>query len=182
MMFGAFAMLPLLGIGLPVFVILLFIAGMLQKESKPADVGAGVFVMLLQTIGLVLMSVAGIPVLYSMLMRQGLGAGIYISLLLTFALGGAVYLLSERSKATISSAANVPMSIAHVLWKTTGVLAVLASTLSCLSQILIIGPETALWSLPTHLTMFFYGVLLLWCTREPKAKKGWFFGRKGKKK
>lgn len=181
MLFGSLTLIPLLACSLLLLVSFLFIAAMQQKDAKPADVGTGVFLVLMQTVGTVLMSIAGLPAVYSVLMRQGLSMGTYMSLLLMFAVGGVLYLLSEEKLRQAGASAKIPLGIIHVLWKITGLIAFLAGFLSLASQVLIAGPETALWSLPMHGTVLLFGFLLLWCTKEPRKKKGWFGWGKKKK-
>ena len=148
---------------------LLFVAGQLQQGAKPLEVGKAIYAVLAQTLGAVLMSVGGLPAVYSVLTGVPLHSMTYSGLLMVFAVGGVLYFISDaRVKMLDPKSAAVPAGVVFFTWKFFGLFIFVGAVLSCMLQLLLLGPSQAPFWWPLHIIAILYGALLIWCTRIPK--------------
>ncbi len=154
---------------------LLFIPSLLSASARPFAVGKAVYCYLLQAVGIVLMSLGGLPALYAVTERLTTGterftAEIYLALLILFAAGGFTFLWHESMSSRIE-----PMSrrvVQTVFWfgfKLAGYVLMLVSALSFFLTMLLMRElfmQTG-WIMP--LILFLYGSLLAYCTRMPPS-------------
>jgi len=154
---------------------LLYIPSMMQHGAKARNVGEAIYCYIMQTTGILLMTVGGLPTLYSVLTGRGFSAFAYIGLLAIFAIGGAVFLWHDYQTEQIDQASKaVPASIYFFTFKILGHLITIFSGLSIvLTLVLGSSAESEWWMIPT--LMFFYGLLLAWCTSsDTKVQTGMF--------
>ncbi len=156
---------------LPLFA-LLCIPSLLTAGARPAAVGKAVYCYVLMAVGIVLMSVSGIPALYAVMEKLVTGQDrftteVYVSLLLLFAGGGLTFLWHETMGATVDEASRrVSGTIFWYLWKMVGYVLMLLALLSFFLTMLLARESFAgtWWIMP--LLLFLYGTLLSWVTRS----------------
>ncbi len=156
--------LPLLLLNL---IALLFIPSLMRGGVQAMSVGKAIYCYLLQIIGVLLMTIGGIPAIYGVLASQAYESNTYLALLIVFACGGFTFLWHDHMiRQTDAPSRAVPHAIYVTLFKLLGYLLTLVSALSLLLTMLL-GLGTLLpnwWIMPT-ITLF-YGLLLTWCTRS----------------
>ena len=159
---------------LPIMAIQLFallaIPVMLRPGLRTLEVGKALFSYASQTAGILLMSLGGLPTLYSVLASEPLTAGTYTALLLIFAVGGLTFLWHDSALHHIDAAAKaVPRMIFACAWKFLGLLIVLFSLLSLVLNLTIGGavPSQGWWIM--HVALIFYGILLTYTNFAPPA-------------
>ncbi len=148
----------------------LFLVNHISGNHAPADSAQAVFGCTAQALGIVLMSIGGLPALYGVLAEQIMPVVTYLGLLLVFAIGGLLFLWQDGVLRTLPPAAlAVPNALSRVLWRFIGLLIGTVALLSLFLQLLIDGPTLlrSFWAL--HLTSMLYGVLLLLATRPVAA-------------
>ncbi len=157
---------------LPIMAIQLFallaIPVMLRPGMRTLDVGRALFSYASQTVGILLMSLGGLPTLYSVLANEPLNTGTYTALLLIFAVGGLTYLWHDSALRHIDAAAKaVPRMIFACAWKFLGLLVVLFTFLSLALRLSTGGPipDQSWWIM--HLALIFYGILLTYANIAP---------------
>lgn len=165
------------GLVLPFLIIqifsLLFIPSLLTPGARPSMVGKAAYCYILQTLGIVLMSVGGLPAFYGVLEKISVGreqfsTEMYIALLIVFAAGGLTFLWHEHLAMTVDEASRrVCASVFWFSFKLIGFLLALFSAVSFLVTMLLVPAslQATSWIMPA--LFFFYGLLLLWCTRSP---------------
>ena len=153
---------------LPLLVLLvlsiIFIPSMMQTGAKAKNVGEAIYCYVMQATGILLMTIGGLPTIYSVLTGRGFTAVAYVGLLFVFAIGGAVFLWHDNHAQTLDSASKaVPAALYFYLFKILGHLITIVSGLSLVITLVLGGSaETEWWMVPV--LMFFYGLLLSWCT------------------
>lgn len=150
---------------LPVMAIQLFallaIPALLRPGLKTFDVGRALFSYTSQTVGILLMSIGGLPTLFSVLTNQALTNGTYTALLIVFAVGGLTYLWHDAALLRLDPAARaVPRMVFACAWKFLGLLIVLLALLSLVLRFAFMGPPLTQNFWIMHLILVFYGVLL----------------------
>ncbi len=157
---------------LPLIAVQLFaliaIPTMLRPGLRTLDVGRALISYASQTVGILLMSIGGVPTLYSVLVGLPLTGGTYTALLFIFAIGGITYLWHDAALSRIDPAARaVPRMIFACAWKFIGLLLVLLSLLSLVLHLVLQGSPTipGWWIL--HLALIFYGVILTYASIAP---------------
>jgi hypothetical protein len=147
---------------------LLLIASLVKGNARPEETARSVFAYLVQTTGILFMTFGGLPALYAVLARQPLTNALYIALLFVFAFGGLAFLWSDAYVRRIDSASRqIPETIYFYTWKFIGFLTLFLATLTFLLR-LVLTEETlqsSWWVL--HAVLFFYGVIVSWCTKSP---------------
>lgn len=135
------------------------------RSSARADaICFSVFSLLLQSVGVLLMTISGLPALYAVFAMQPLPEMAYLSLLLVFAIGGGVYLWQDGVLSRIDPVAReLPLNIFFYTWKITGALIVLFSALTLTLELLSMPQGRGHWWIP-HLIMLLYGFILSWFT------------------
>lgn len=178
--------IPFLGLGLsgivyaivaPLLIVqifaLLFIPSLLTAGARPFSVGKAVYCYLLQAIGILLMTLGGLPALYAVIERLATGterftAEIYLALLILFAAGGLTFLWHESMGDRIDATSRrVVQTVFWFGFKLAGYVLMLVSALSFFLTMLLMRELFAQtgWIMPTLL--FLYGSLLAYCTRMP---------------
>lgn len=157
------------GVLLPLVLIqlmaLLFIPTLLKDKVEVVEAGKAVYCVLLQGLGLILLTAGGIPTVYSVLSGGMLYDRQYLALLFVFAVGGLLFLWHDHLIRSVDKAARaVPQAILFFAVRFVGVAAVAFSVLSLvLSLLLRQGTlEPTWWVL--HTIVFIYGTFLWWCT------------------
>ncbi|MBI2524033.1 hypothetical protein HYW11_02355 [Candidatus Peregrinibacteria bacterium] len=158
------------------FLILIFsliLATSLTREAaKPQAVGEAVYCYLVQSVGIVLMSIGAVPTLYSVLSRTPLQSLTYAALLFVFSIGGLIFLWHDYlvSKLPAPSRA-VPEAIYLSMWKFIGFTLLVFSLLSIILNILLQGAFPSS-SLALHGILALYGLVLWWGTQRPAPSQG----------
>lgn len=154
--------LPLMAIQL---FALLAIPGMLKPGVRASEVGKALLAFSAQTVGILLMTVGGLPTAYTVLASQPLSSGTYTALLFIFAIGGLTYLWHDAALRHIDPAAkSVPQMIFGCAWKFVGLLIVLCSLLSLLLRLALeAGSLSPGWWI-MHLTFIVYGLILTYAS------------------
>lgn len=156
--------LPLLLLNL---IALLFIPSLMRGGVQAMSVGKAIYCYLLQIVGVLLMTLGGIPAIYGVLARETYTSNTYLALLIVFACGGFTFLWHDHTvRMTDAPSRAVPHAIYVTLFKLLGYLLTLVSALSLLLTMLL-GYDTVLpnWWIMPSITLF-YGLLLTWCTRS----------------
>ena len=195
MILSAFSVPSLLTILLlPVVVIgvlaLLLLPAFLQPGAKPAAVARALYCVLLQSMGISLMSMGGLPAMYGVLRKFGTGTEqfgpeVYLALLILFCAGGITFLWHEQAAESIDDASKkLPMLLYWYAFKVLGYLMTLYGGLSLLLSMLLVRPPLPVAWWITPLVLFLYGILLSWCTRSTADTHGGFSSApmKGKKR
>jgi hypothetical protein len=166
------------GLMLPVVLMqllaILFIASLLRPGSSTRSVARATYCYLMMGVGILLMTTAALPTTASVLAGASYSPATYVALLVLFGAGGLVYLWHEQWAHTIDGASSaVPSLIFFYVFKIAGILATLLAALSViLTLILGGGSDSGWWVLP--LSIFFYGLILSWCTRAERAPRSLF--------
>lgn len=153
---------------LPLLVLLIlsivFIPSMMQSGAKAKNVGEAIYCYVMQATGILLMTIGGLPTIYSVLTGRGFTSVAYVGLLLVFAVGGVIFLWHDNHALSLDKASKaVPAALYFYLFKILGHLITIVSGLSLVITLVLGGSaETEWWMVPV--LMFFYGLLLSWCT------------------
>ena len=159
-----------LPIGILLLITVLFVPSLAHSAGvKPMALGKAVYSYLLQATGILLMTLGGLPALYSVVARTQYEASAYLGLLVLFACGGFTFLWHDHAARDLEPAARaVPHAIYLFTFKMMGYVLTLLSILSLVLTILLGMPsEPNWWIMPTLLLLD--GLLLSWCTRDQKA-------------
>lgn len=140
---------------------LLAIPALLKPGVRTTDVGHALFSYASQTAGIILMTIGGIPTLYSVLSDQYLSSSMYAGLLVVFAVGGILYLWHDAALQHLDPASRaVPKMIFACAWKFVGLMIVLLTLLSLMLRLLLQStPPTGGWWV-MHLALILYGAIL----------------------
>ena len=145
-------------------IILFFIPSLLKGGVNVMEVGKATYCYLAQAVGLILMTLGGLPTLYSVLAGNALYDTQYISLLFVFSFGGLSYLWHDHLARSVDKNARlVPSTVYFFTVRFIGHLIVLFASLSLLLK-LMLAPNLAPGWWVMHTVVFVYGVLLWWCT------------------
>lgn len=148
---------------------LVFIPSMMSNGAKALHVGKAIFCYAMQGLGVVLMSISGLPAVYSVLIGAPLMGNMYLGLLIIFAIGGFLFLRFEHKAANIDDASRlVPYALFFYTVKFVGAVAVVGSLLSLTFSMLTLGTlmMPGFWITPTLFLL--YGLLLSACTKWPR--------------
>ncbi|PIR52614.1 hypothetical protein COU76_05485 [Candidatus Peregrinibacteria bacterium CG10_big_fil_rev_8_21_14_0_10_49_10] len=145
-------------------VALLFIPSLMKPGAQPSGVGAAIFSYLMESVGILLMTVGALPTVISVLAGVELSGTTYFTLLVLFAAGGLLFLWHDNRVREIEDASRaVPATIFMYMFKIMGFLIVFLWVLSLFTTLMQgIPTEQGWWILP--LVMIVYGTLLTWCT------------------
>lgn len=161
----------LLGILFLLLIFSLILATSLAREAtKPQAVGEAIYCYLVQSVGIVLMSIGAVPTLYSVLSRAPLQSLTYAALLFVFAIGGLVFLWHDYLASRLPVPARaVPEAIYLNVWKFLGFTLLVISLLSVILNILLrSAPPFA--SITLHGILAFYGLVLWWASQRPSPR------------
>ncbi|MBI1934034.1 hypothetical protein HYS30_00020 [Candidatus Peregrinibacteria bacterium] len=158
------------------FLILIFsliLATSLTREAaKPQAVGEAVYCYLVQSVGIVLMSIGAVPTLYSVLSRTPLQSLTYAALLFVFSIGGLIFLWHDYLAHRLPPPSRaVPEAIYLSMWKFIGFAILVFSLLSIILNILLQGAFPSS-SLALHGILALYGLVLWWGTQRPSSSQG----------
>lgn len=161
------------GVLLPVAAMLLFVLLLIPclMQGTSAEEGLkGMFCIVAQSVGIVLMAVGGLPIVQSVLAGSLHSTMNYAALLFIFAFGGLTYLWYDDLICSLSGSARaIPAAILFYTWKFVGLVLVLLASLSLVLRLLLGDAlQTGWWA--GHVTMLLFGMILLWCT--PDDMKG----------
>jgi cbb3-type cytochrome oxidase subunit 3 len=164
---------------LPVAVLQVLLLILLPSLHAPGARAAGVlkatYSYALQGIGIALMSAGAIPALHSVCQKfitgfEPVGPQVYIAFLMMFLVGGATFLWHEQMSEKIDDASRrVPALLFWYTVKTIGFLIILMSGATLIVTMLLKPDNAAQHWWITPLILFFYGILLSWCTKSPKT-------------
>lgn len=155
--------------------VFLLIPSLFVPGARPLSAAKAVYCYLMETVGVVLLSIGGIPAVYAVMEKFATGyerfsTEMYVALLMIFAAGGITYLWHESMAAKIDQTSQrVCAAIFHILWKALGYFLLMGSILT-LFLLLLLAQDMLMpgwWILPTILLL--YGWLLSWLTRDPKT-------------
>lgn len=160
------------GILVPLMVIQLFamlmLPGLLRPGTKPGEVGRATFYYLAMAVGVLLMSIGGLPVLYALLASLPMVGKVYTGLLMIFAAGGILFLAYDAQTRTVDPASRaVPETIFFFSWKFIGLLSAIIAMGTFIMRILISGGvlDPRWWV--AHMLFLLYGLVLSWFTHLP---------------
>lgn len=158
----------LLPLALLQFFALLFIPSVLVPGAKASEIGKAIYCYVLQTVGILLMTVSGISAAYAVVTQADVTPQSYLALLLLFVGGGVTFLWHEHLSLSIDRASrSVPFALFWYTFKTIGYVAILVSLLYLLLTVVLLAPllPAQWWVFPG--TFLAYGLLVSWCTRSP---------------
>lgn len=162
---GLFSLL--LGLLFLLLIFSLILATSLTREAaKPQAVGEAIYCYLVQSIGIILMSIGALPTLYSVLTRAPLQSLTYSALLFVFSIGGLVFLWHDYLVQRLpSSSRTVPAAIYLSTWKFIGFALLLFALLSLILKILLLRGAVSPPSFALHGVLALYGLILWWSTQ-----------------
>lgn len=148
-------------------IILFLIPSILKGNAKTEEIGKAIYCFLSEGLGLILMTVGGVPTLYSVLAQSPLQDTQYIALLLVFATGGFTYLWHDHFLKSISAPArSVPHTIYFFTIKFLSHAMVLFASLSLLLKATLVESDFEPHWWVMHTVILLYGIILWWCTRS----------------
>lgn len=158
---------------LPIFFVqmlaLAFIPSMLSPGARAKEIGRALYCYTMMAVGVVIMSISGVPAAYGLLTDAALGQNIYLSLLLMFAIGGLTFLVYEHTSHALDAASKaVPHALFFYTMKFAGAMMVILATLYLAMTMIFAEIGTVLsdfWITP--LIFILYGILLSACTTWP---------------
>jgi len=155
---------------------LAFIPSMLNSGAPAKEVGRALYCYGMLAVGILLMTVSGVPALYSIIANVNPGATVYLGLLLVFAIGGLTFMVYEHASWSLDEASSaVPHALYFYTIKFIGALMVIASVLWLASTLLAANlygtlPAMDFWQTP--IIFMIYGILISACTSwTPPTKK-----------
>ena len=155
---------------MPVLLLQLFAMLLLPSLLKPGisahQAGRAIFSYLMQMLGIILMTVSGLPALYSVLAGQGFSSLAYTGLLLVFATGGLVFLWMDGIIRMIDVHSKaIPETMFFFTWKATGLLSLLYGILTLVINITLQPLILPSWWIIPVITIG-YGIILSWFTMD----------------
>src|SRR3989344_1694294 len=159
------------GLVLPLLVLhviaMLFIPGLAASGVKVMELGKAIYCFLLQALGILLMTLGGVPAMYGVLAREPYESTTYLALLIVFSAGGLTFLWHDHLARTVDAPSRaVPHAIYFFTFKVLGYLLTLLAAVSLLLTMLLGTADMTgkWWIMPVILLG--YGLLLSWCTRS----------------
>lgn len=138
-----------------------------QEAAKPQAVGEAVYCYLVQSVGIVLMSIGAVPTLYSVFAHAPLQSLTYAALLFIFSIGGLIFLWHDYLVHRLSYHSRaVPEAIFLSTWKFIGFTLLVFSLLSIILNILLRSSLPS-FSFALHGILALYGLVLWWGTQYP---------------
>jgi len=149
---------------------LLLLPALLPQGARPAGAAKALYCYLMQTLGIFLMTGAGLPALYAVLMELPFDARTFILLLITFALGGILFLRHDSAVQSVDTASRaVPRVLFQYTFRILGFGSALVALYSILLTLLFMQqPLPDRWFVFPAILLG-YGLLLLRCTRWTQA-------------
>ena len=162
------------GLVLPLLLVLalsvLYIPSMLSPGAKAQGIGEAIYCFAMQIIGILLMTLGALPTVFSVFAGIAFTGRTYIGLLVVFACGGILFLMHETMAHELDPASKaVPEAITFFTIKIFGNVLAILSALSILLAIITGSTQAGWWVMP--FVLFFYGLLLAWCTRSEREMK-----------
>jgi hypothetical protein len=153
---------------------LIFIPSMLQSGAKAKAVAKAVYCYLMQSVGIILMTIGVLPTLYSVFGRFAFTGTTYIGLLILFGSGGMILLWHDQMARTIDSVSrSVPAVIYYLSLRIIGNLLALFSTISLVLLVIMGGASVPGWWVQP-MTMLLYGGALAWFSNAEGQDAGVF--------
>jgi hypothetical protein len=155
------------------FFALFFIPAFLRDGSTPLAIGHAVYLYFMQALGVILMSLGGIPIVYGVFADEAYSVNTYLALLIIFAAGGITFLFHYAHATQLSAAARaVPEALYFYTIKSLGFIVMIFAGLNLVVSMLLRATPfvRGWWVMP--MTLFLYGILLLWLTREHPGRGG----------
>lgn len=155
-----------------VFFTLLLLPSILRAGTSVEQTAQAAYGYIIQTIGIFLMTMSGLPAFYAAIGSQAFSSGMYSALLAVFAVGGILFLWQDGAMRKIDYASRMlPHLIFFYVWKLIGVLAMLAAGLSAVFFLLTSTalPANGWWM--SYLGLFAYGAIVSWLTFERPIRK-----------
>src|SRR3989338_7794840 len=167
------------------FLALLLIPTLLHHKGDAVESGKAIYCLLLEGLGLILLTAGGIPTIYSVLSGSLLQDRQYLALLLIFAVGGLLFLWHDHLMLSVDKSVRaLPQAILFFGVRLIGIATIVFSILSLVLAVLLRqgALEPNWWIL--HTIVFIYGTFLWWCTSFDHLGKDLFktgqFGFVGK--
>lgn len=162
----------LLGVLFLLLIFSLILATSLAQEAvKPQAVGEAIYCYLVESVGIVLMSIGAVPTLYSVFARTPLQSLTYAALLFVFSIGGLIFLWHDYLANRLPPHARaVPEAIFLSTWKFIGFTLLVFSLLSIILNVLLRSSLPS-FSLALHSILALYGLILWWSTQYPSPSQ-----------
>jgi len=161
----------LYGVGVPVIALVLLalalIPASMRGGGRPEEVVRATYAYLGQTVGILLMSSSAIPTATSILSGQPFLGLTYTGLLLTFGLGGVLFLWQDGILRSVDALSiTIPRTLFLFTWKFMGLMAVVLSALAVILPATFAGQSFGgdWWAMP--IVFLVYGVLLMVLTHD----------------
>ena len=152
---------------------LIFATSLTRDTAKPHAVGEAVYCYLVQSVGIVLMSIGAVPTLYSVLAKTPLQSLTSAALLFVFAIGGLIFLWHDYLANKLPSPSRaVPEAIYLSMWKFIGFTLLVFALLSLILNLLLLRTAAPASSLALHGILALYGFVLWWSTQKNPHSQG----------
>lgn len=158
----------LFGLGtLLLFTLLLLTTGVTKSSASPQRVAQAVYCYLMQAIGIILMTLGGLPTVYAVLAAHPFATTSYLSLLFLFAIGGLIFLAHDHLIQRLDAEARaIPFLLYTYTLRVLGVVVSLMGLLLLLLRpLLTMEPlVNGWWAQP--IVLILYGLLLHWSVSQ----------------
>lgn len=171
-----------LGLGSAFLLAVLLAFGLTARGGKPSELAKAIYAYFLQGIGVLLMTISGLPAMYGVMMDQKLPKNGYLGLLILFLIGGFLFLRFEsKAREVDTHVSEIPSVIFRFTLKLVAFFTTLAACLQLVLMVLYskypFPPQT--WVGPVILLA--YGLFLVWTTHESKRAAHHFHSTQVKK-
>jgi hypothetical protein len=154
--------------------VLFLIPSLLPTGVRPEATVKALLCVVMQGVGVGLMSISGLPALIAVFSGIVLPHQSYLALLLIFAIGGLLFLWYESKLVSLDATSKaLPVLLFFVTLKFVGMSTLFLSALILVTTLLTTpAPSIALWV--SQIVFILYGLFLLWSVREFPAHKSPF--------
>lgn len=135
-----------------------------RDGGTPAERTRAIYCIIMECIGILLMTAGALPALYAVFSVQPLSQITYVGLMFVFAIGGLLFLRHDAYLQQLNTTAReTAETIFFYTWKLMGTLTVVFTGLSLFVHSITATAQADGWWV-AHLTMLLYGLILCWFT------------------